>query len=292
VYSQHYGTKRSLVWIADADGRGRHRLARGNYGLVSPQGDVVAVDRGKNLYLVRSDGSGERLLARDARPYLWAPNGRTLLVDRGGWLYSLDVRSGRTTLLVRDDADASISPDSRAVVYATGGCAEASDLRVVGLDGRGRRQLTHDGRSAFPLWGPRHITFSHVPPSCVSSSLWRIRPDGSRRRPVLARVTSRFKDVGYYGFRPLGWLADRKHLVVGLSSEWGNERSSTCRAVACGGSTGTWTTSRLTVRSSARRARRKRRTRSSSSARREVVPGSSHTATSAARTGIASRGRC
>jgi hypothetical protein len=224
VYIRDYGTKRSVVWIVDADGRDQHRLARGNLGLVSPQGDVVAVDRGKHdLYLVRSDGSGERLLARDARPYLWAPNGRTLLVDRGGWLYSLDVRSGRTTLLVRDVEDASVSPDSRAVVYSTGGCGEASDLRVVGLDGRGRRQLTHDGRSAYPLWGPRHITFSRVLPSCVSPSLWQMRPDGSRLRPILGRTPLRFRDLGYYGFRPLGWLADWKHLVLGLSSEWGNE---------------------------------------------------------------------
>jgi len=124
---------------------------------------------------------------------------------------------------VRDGYDASISPESRAVVCSTGGCAEPSDLRVVGLDGSGRRQLTHDGRSGFPLWGPRHITFSRVPPSCISPSVWRMRPDGSRLRPVLAAVPSRFKAPGYYGFRPLGWFADRKHLVLGLSSEWGNE---------------------------------------------------------------------
>jgi hypothetical protein len=224
VFIRDFGTKRSAVWIADGEGRRPHRLAAGSFGVVSPRGDVVAVARGKNdLYLVESDGSGERLLARDARPYLWAPNGRTLLVYREPSLYSLDVRSGRTTLLVRDGDDASISPDSRAVVYSTGGCGEASDLRVVGLDGRGRRQLTHDGHSAFPLWGPRHITFSRVLPSCISPSLWRMRPDGSRLRPILARVPSRFTDLGYYGFRPLGWLADWKRLVLGLSSEWGNE---------------------------------------------------------------------
>ena len=226
VYTQDYGTKRSAVWIADGDGGRRHRLAAGNFGVVSPRGDLVAIDRGENdLYLVRSDGSGERLLARHARPYLWAPDGQTLLAFRDRSLLALEVRSGRTTLLVRDDAyEASVSPDSRAVVYSTGGCAEAADLRTVGLDGRGRRAITHDGRSAYPLWGPRHITFSRVLlRTCVSPSLWRVRPDGSRRRPVLARVPRRFMDYGYYGFSPLGWLADWKHLVLGVRSEWGNE---------------------------------------------------------------------
>jgi hypothetical protein len=224
VFTRAFGTTHSAVWIADGEGRRPHRLAPGNYGVVSPRGDVVAIDCGRNgLYLVRSDGSGARLLARDAKPYVWAPNGRTLLVYRGGWLYSLDVRSGRRTLLTRDGYDASVSPDSRAVVYATGGCGEPSDLRVVGVDGRGRRQLTHDGRSAFPLWGPRHITFSRLLPSCVSPSLWRMRPDGSRLRPLLARTPRYFTRNGYYGLSPLGWLADWKRLVLGLRSEWGND---------------------------------------------------------------------
>jgi hypothetical protein len=225
VYTRDFGSRQSAVWIADGEGRHRHRLAAGNEGLVSPQGDVVAVGRGENLYLVRSDGSGERLLARHADPYLWAPDGRTLLVFRDRSLLGLDVRTGRETLLARDDAyEASVSPDSRAVVYATGECGKAADLRVVGLDGRGRRQLTHDGRSAFPLWGPRHITFSRVlVRTCLSPSLWRVRPDGSRRRPILARAPARFMDYGYYGLSPLGWLADWKHLVLGLRSEWGNE---------------------------------------------------------------------
>ena len=66
------------------------------------------------------------------------------------------------------------------------------------------KQITHDGRSALPLWGPRHITFSRILPSCVSPSLWRIRPDGSRLQPILARTPSRFTKNGYYGLSPLG----------------------------------------------------------------------------------------
>ena len=225
VFTRDFGTKRVAVWIADGEGRHAHRLAAGNYGVISPRGDVVAIDRGENdLYLVDSDGSGERLLARHTKPYRWTPDGRTLLVYRDRSLFGLDVRSGRTRLLVRDGAyEASVSPDSRAVAYSTGGCGEAADLRVVGLDGRGRRQITHDGRSAFPLWGPRHITFARLLRSCMSPSLWRVRPDGSRLRPVLARAPKRFVDNGYYGFSPLGWLAGWQELVLGLRSEWGDE---------------------------------------------------------------------
>jgi Tol biopolymer transport system component len=232
VYTRDFGTMRSAVWIADGDGRRTHRLAAGNFGVISPQGDVVAIDRGENdVYLVRSDGSGERLLARHLKPYLWAPDGRTLLVYNNRRLFSLDVRSGRRTLLVRGRSyGASVSPDSRAVVVAvaarrdpTGGCAEQVDLHVIRLDGGGEKQITHDGHSALPLWGPRHITFSRILSSCVSPSLWRMRPDGSRLRPILARTPSRFTSNGYYGLSPLGWLADWKRLVLGVRSEWGNE---------------------------------------------------------------------
>jgi hypothetical protein len=231
VYTRDFGTKRSAVWIADGEGRHTRRLAAGNYGLVAPQGDVVAIDRGENdVYLVRSDGSSERLLARHLRPYLWAPDGRTLLAYNRRALFGLDVRSGRRTLLMRGSTyGASVSPDSRALVYAlatrkdpTGGCNEHVDLHVVGLDGRGDRQMTHDGRSALPLWGPRHITFARILPSCMSPTLWRVRPDRSRLR-LLAHVPRRFLDHGFYGLSPLGWLADRKHLVLGLRSEWGEE---------------------------------------------------------------------
>jgi hypothetical protein len=165
------------------------------------------------------------------KPYLWAPNGRTLLAVRGSSLFAFDVRRGSRRLLVRGPSyGASVSPDSRAVVVAlatrrdpTGGCAEQVDLHVIQLDGGGERQITHDGRSAFPLWGPRHITFSRVLPSCVSPSLWRLRPDGSRLRPIRVRTPSRFTKNGYYGLYPLGWLADWKRLVLGLRSEWGSE---------------------------------------------------------------------
>lgn len=232
MYTRDFGTKRSAVWIADGDGRGQHRLAAGNFGVVSPRGDLVAIDRGENdLYLVRSDDSGERLLARHLKPDLWAPDGRTLLVHNNRQLFGLDVRSGRRTLLARGGSyGASVSPDSRAVVLGiptrrdpTGGCAEHVDLHVIRLDGGGEKQITHDGRSALPLWGPRHITFSRILPSCVSPSLWRVRPDGSRLRPILARTPSRFTNNGYYGLSPLGWLADWKRLVLGVRSEWGME---------------------------------------------------------------------
>jgi hypothetical protein len=192
---------------------------------------VVAIDRGKNAYLVGSDGSGERLLGRRLRLDGWAPDGRTLLVDDGSRVFGLDVRGGRRTPLVRGALyGLSVSPDSRALVYGlatrhdpTGGCGEHVDLHVVGLDGRGSRQITHDGRSGFPLWGPRHITFARVLPSCRSPSLWRLRPDGSRLRPLLEHVPRRFLSHGYYGLSPLGWLAGWKRLVLGLRSEWGNE---------------------------------------------------------------------
>jgi hypothetical protein len=165
------------------------------------------------------------------KPYLWAPNGRTLLVVRGPALFAVDVPSGARTLLLRGRSyGTSVSPDSRAVVEAlatrrdpTGGCAEQVDLHVIQLDGSGETQITHDGQSGLPLWGPRHITFSRVLPSCVSPSLWRVRPDGMRLRPVLARTPSRFTSNGYYGFSALGWLGDWKHLVLGVRSEWGNE---------------------------------------------------------------------
>src|SRR5205085_7052239 len=48
VYTRDLGATRSAVWIADGEGRHPRRLAAGNYGLVAPRGNLVAIDRGEN----------------------------------------------------------------------------------------------------------------------------------------------------------------------------------------------------------------------------------------------------
>jgi hypothetical protein len=70
------------VWIGDVDGSKMHRLTRGVYGLVSPDGTKIAVSRRAGVFTVNPDGGGEDFIAR-GRPAEWLPDSRHLLATQG-----------------------------------------------------------------------------------------------------------------------------------------------------------------------------------------------------------------
>ena len=120
VYTK--GVDLETIWIADADGRHPRRLVRGFAGFVSPDGRSVAFRRGRHLYLIRSDGSGERRLAPWTTPLGWLPN-RRVLARRGLALVTVDPRDGRRRSLVHGVERGalygwSVAPNGRFLAYA------------------------------------------------------------------------------------------------------------------------------------------------------------------------------
>ena len=244
VYVKGTGVDVPHVWIAKPDGSNAHLLTVGSVGVLSPDGRTVAVARRhKGVFLVSSDGgSAHRLTPRDLHPQAWSPDGKTVIAtaetDRSVYqLVALDRDSGKQTTIARGSLYGfDFSPSGDKIVYSRapeatyeGICGDQFDLYVAKLDGGSPERITHDGLSAFPVWGKSEIAFSHFPPesgtdtqSCSAPGVWTVNPDGSNEHAVIARAPDSITLAGYYGFQPLDWL-DEEHVLVGLRTDSGTE---------------------------------------------------------------------
>lgn len=231
VYTKALGLPNQAIWIGDFEGRRMRRLTRGDYGLVSPDGTMIAVARGSRIYTVGSGGNGERLVG-PGKPAVWLPDSRHLLALRRGALVNVDVENRSAIVLdSRGAVTWSLSPDARSVAYEvveresrTGLCNPTTNLFIAGIDGSPKRRLTSDGRSAKPVWGEDWIAFaSHPRGTCFKPRIWKIRPDGTGRRAVMRTLPRRFAWNGYYGVRPFAWVRGSGLLLATVATEWGGE---------------------------------------------------------------------
>ena len=231
------GASRSTtsVWIADANGRSPRKLTRGFAGILSPDGRTVAVTRRDGIHLVSSDGKRERLLTSARAQHLrWTPDGKSLVVSTANLLAIVDRASGDSRVIARGPIYGfDFSPSGDRLVYAraphrtdVGICGDQYDLYVTKLDGGAPTQLTHEGFSAFPAWGPSRIAYSRFPGAtltdCASPGIWTIDPDGSDAQPVIEQAPPELTMEGNYGLQPIAWLDDGR-LLVGVRTESGTQ---------------------------------------------------------------------
>jgi hypothetical protein len=83
-----------------------------------------------------------------------------------------------------------------------------------------------DGRpEQQPGLGRRWIAFAYRPPGsgCFAPRIWKMRPDGLQKQPIMKQLPRRFSSSGYYGVRPFSWVRDRPLLLATVPTEWGNE---------------------------------------------------------------------
>jgi hypothetical protein len=230
VYTRALGTSRQAVWIGDVEGRRMRRLARGAYGLVSPDGTTVAVSRRSGIFAIRPDGRGGRLVTR-GRPFAWLPDSRHLLALQGKALVSVDVQDGSIDVIERREVVSwSSSPDGGSIAYdvyrqspPSGECQ--FDIYTARIDASSKTRLTRGGRSSHPVWGRSSIAFAYRPlgTGCYKPRVWRMAPDGGNKTPIMRRLPSRFAYSGYYGVRPYAWVPGRASLLATVPTEWGNE---------------------------------------------------------------------
>jgi hypothetical protein len=240
VYLAGESAKDTAVWIADVDGGSPRKLVAGSAALLSPDGRTVAVQRHSGgIVLVSADGKRSRqLTARRLRPQKWSPDGSTLYATAANGpavvkLLALDRASGRAQTIASGSLYGfDISPDGDQIVYSRapeatdqGICGDQFDLYVADPDGGSAKRITHDGLSAFPVWGESGIAFSRFPSGgtledCSAPGIWTIDPGGGDPVPVIARAPDSIVLSGFYGLQPLAWLG-KERLLVGLRSEWG-----------------------------------------------------------------------
>ena len=170
----------------------------------------------------------------------WSPDGKTLYAAASNGsavteLLALDRDDGSSHSLAKGSFYGfDVSPDGSQLVYSRapevtpeGICGDQFDLYVTKLDGSSAERITNDGVSAFPVWGPAAIAFSHFPSTgdqydCSAPGIRTIDPDGSNPKTVIDRSPDSINLLGFYGLQPLGW-ADDSHLLIGLRAESGTE---------------------------------------------------------------------
>jgi len=242
VYEKVVGEKG--VWLANADGSDARLLVRGGRApVISPDGRSVAYVGGCNeedvcsgTYVVSTSGGTPRRLSRDAQTFpprtrTWSPDSKRLVLWRGtssgAPLVAIDVSTGNESVLAKGGIGSwSFSPDGRRIVFARARTDGKVNLFVAGADGADAKQITETGDAAEPVWGPSSIAFSKVVfggDSWAKNEVWRVQPDGSRRKTITGPLPARFQRAGFDGLAPIAWSADGRALLAGLTTQAGAE---------------------------------------------------------------------
>ena len=174
----------SELWLMNADGSDRHRVARGGFPAWSPDGSKIAYASPSSISIMNADGSGQRRVPHtDGGEYpSWSPDGTRIAFLRttpGEHLtYIVDVDGSRVVDLSRlgDCWQVDWSPDGRSILFASHRDQDEpgyTDIYVMRPDGSGVKRLTHN-RGYTPAWTPdgTHIVFS-------AGGLFVMRADGS-----------------------------------------------------------------------------------------------------------------
>jgi hypothetical protein len=183
------GTARSTptVWAAQASGREAKRLGPGLEPLLAPGGRAVAAttfsagvqEQGPAIVVYSTDGGPASdylsLATATAQPLAWSPDSRYLAValqstalpgEAGSGLAVVDTNTGVVDTIAHGPVyGASFAPDgSDRIVYGLARSLAVSapvNLYIAQPDGSPTQALTRDGRSLYPVWGPRYIAYDH-----------------------------------------------------------------------------------------------------------------------------------
>jgi dipeptidyl aminopeptidase/acylaminoacyl peptidase len=242
VYVAGESPATASVWVANVDGSHPQRLTRGSVAVLTPDGKAVAVQRRDGIYVVPSHGGAPRkLTSQRLEPRGWSPDGKTLVATKSTQqavvaLVLIDRATGKTRTLAHGSLYGfDFSPKGDQLVYArapqateAGICGDLMDLYIADVGGGKPTQLTHNGFSAFPVWGPSKIAFSRFPQSfdiqdCAAPGVWTIDPKpGSKPEAIVSRAPTELSVSGDYGLQPLDWL-DGGHLLVGVRTDFGTQ---------------------------------------------------------------------
>jgi Tol biopolymer transport system component len=222
------------VWIANDNGSGQRRLANGGTNpMISSDGQTVYFQtsgrRRTDLMQMPATGGTPKAVVRNVQYGVQAisPNGAWVVVSTGPLngaqhLTLLDVATGA----VRNVATgyfygASFSPDSTFLAYSRAervSYKAHNDVYVAPVAGGAARNITNDGHSAYPVWGPTQIAFSrwklHFGPKHAESgpayNITVVNPDGSGRR----NVTSDKVPYLLSGLTATDWSPDGTRLLA------------------------------------------------------------------------------
>jgi hypothetical protein len=200
AYVAGLATTHPTVHVARADGSGSVLLGPGEDVVLSPDAASAGIvtpytRKGITLVVRPATGGPARLLAAASQsisPPVWSSDAKLLAVVLNDTrLVVIDPATGATRTIAKGQIQGvSFSPQSDRLVYARSKSLQLSapvNVFVAATDGSGVHAITHDGRSLYPLWGPRAIACSHERLRRNDAPVYQLRllqPDGSGVRQL------------------------------------------------------------------------------------------------------------
>jgi hypothetical protein len=244
----------SAVWVANSDGSQPKRLGVGGDPLISPNGQLVAAslfgatlnsEEGPALAVYSATGAPSSeylsLVTATAMPLAWSPDSRYVAVSlmstavsniaKQSGLAVIDTQTGTVTTIMHGAiSGASFAPDgSDRLVFARAPSLAVNAQTNIYLsqpNGAAISQLSHDGRSLNPVWGPSYIAYDRERlrrNDAPVYQIWLLAPSGGRAR----RLTNVHVRSLVVGLVPLAFSSDGSRLLA----EYGGQDTSEAWAV-------------------------------------------------------------
>lgn len=222
------------VYVANDNGGGAFKVGPGTNPRVSPDGDVIVYQHEDSsgrrvLKLAAAAGGGSRTVLtglQDSSNLTFSPDSKLIAAVRGPELGKrnlvlIDVTSGTLLRTVASGffSGVSFSPDGTELAYSKANSEDfpaKSNVYTAPIGAGKSVQITADGRSQAPLWGPNdQIVFVKLLGAKQrkygpKNELFLMSPDGKG----VKRLTDTKVDPLLLGLVPTAWSADGKRLLA------------------------------------------------------------------------------
>ena len=251
-------TANPQLMLALANGAQPRSLGPASTAVLSPNGAfVAAISPGAGspahgstleLYAVGSKKAPRTLRTSSAQLTIlaWSPDARWIAVTDGNSLVAIPLHGTAHALATGTIAGASFSPRTPdKLVFAEAASLAVGaqvNLYTISVNGGTAAQLTRDGLSEYPIWGPQGIIYSHEQSqSTTTLQLWLLTPSGHTRPLTDLTVNAQFN-----GLEPVALSQNGMHLLANLvgdntSQAWCIDLSTTPVAEHALGAAGTTT---------------------------------------------------
>jgi len=229
-----------VVMLAGAAGSDPHLLGSASTAVLAPNGQLVAAVRqgagsppqGSSLVLYRvskTPASVRTLRSSSSQLTIlaWSPDSDSIAVLDGDTLVVVPLKGKARAIATGTINGASFAPtkpDRLVFAKATSLLVTARvNLYTVSLKGGAPVQVTHDGLSQYPLWGPDGIVFSReASHTSTTYQLWLVKSNGRDAR----QLTNAAISAPFYGLEPVAISANGSHLLAnlvgnGATEAWG-----------------------------------------------------------------------